>query len=1076
MQADPEQGFIPDAPSSRPEHKEELRLALAMRGGVSLAVWIGGAIAELDRLRRSADASTTDDPLRQSEVYRGLLELADYDGVAIDVLAGASAGGLNGAIYATSLVYGVDFNAMANLWLRIADIEWLLRNSTEPHPPSLMEGDDYFLAEFERELIDLLAKADEADAIDRLDLLLTTTLVHPTQSSFFDMAFKTIREPRSDGFFHFRHLGDELSSPLSDFAISEDDQARSKGAIAAKLGLAARASSSFPVAFEPAKIPGGQEFLGIFSRAEPNDSRTTSTIDGGVLDNIPVARAIRAIAAAPASGPTRRWLLYLHPSPAPAPEPSIADSNEDQPRANKLLATLWRTLRLKFDSESLIEDIAELNRHNAEALQRQQIRRTLAAPVTSAGGASALSDEAPELWAAIDATRIRQVLRDPQLAVVGHLVPIASSFDYSSWPPSTRSEFEQRLQSALRYHYSEPDRDLPLPALLDTVELLLGWAQLLGASAGPAKTILYRVRLLGEILSARWEQTWIEWAERRAGQQIDEQDLAATILLARDSSERCSDELCALLGSTETDAELHRKLASLAGADTDELAGSLAGVWAVLAEQAEVLRSLGTVDHPANTALSHADPATPNHLRELAVSMAPLHRRVLNGESAIRFLRVSGANQTPLSSWFATPPNTPETKLAGNQLVNFAAFFSARWRANDWMWGRLDAATSIVDLLADSTRWFAGRTGQQLDERRYEVLEVLRSLVDDAVWSQHRDSVSEEIGEAAGTPGVRHQLPAVKALLLHQVHGDLLARHLPWVANTDHGSMLRPPAIDHVAPAESVTQILAGEHCVGTETLASLDANRRARINMRVAMIAWKALKPGGVGGVLATLVKPLFLFAVAVVTQARRAVLAGVIGMGVLAIGRWEKPATSLFDGPLFLNGCDDCSSYFIWQRWLSIAGIVLLVLGALLIEYSSFKSFKAARTASPQISTQYWSTRLLPWAPTALLVVAIGITFTKSISVPTWTMLFAAATTILLGMQWMRFRNRAIALLLAMAPYLLFEWLGDSVAERFTGSQLSSGWWVILSFATAVALATAYVSWVDVFPRRPTPRSSVD
>jgi hypothetical protein len=29
----------------------ELRLALGMRGGVSLAVWIGGAVAEIDRLR-----------------------------------------------------------------------------------------------------------------------------------------------------------------------------------------------------------------------------------------------------------------------------------------------------------------------------------------------------------------------------------------------------------------------------------------------------------------------------------------------------------------------------------------------------------------------------------------------------------------------------------------------------------------------------------------------------------------------------------------------------------------------------------------------------------------------------------------------------------------------------------------------------------------------------------------------------------------------------------------------------------------------------------------------------------------
>jgi hypothetical protein len=33
--------------------KRELRLALGMRGGVSLAIWIGGACSEIDRVRRA---------------------------------------------------------------------------------------------------------------------------------------------------------------------------------------------------------------------------------------------------------------------------------------------------------------------------------------------------------------------------------------------------------------------------------------------------------------------------------------------------------------------------------------------------------------------------------------------------------------------------------------------------------------------------------------------------------------------------------------------------------------------------------------------------------------------------------------------------------------------------------------------------------------------------------------------------------------------------------------------------------------------------------------------------------------
>ena len=39
-------------PGAAPDSGRTLRVALAMRGGVSLAVWIGGAVAELDLLRR----------------------------------------------------------------------------------------------------------------------------------------------------------------------------------------------------------------------------------------------------------------------------------------------------------------------------------------------------------------------------------------------------------------------------------------------------------------------------------------------------------------------------------------------------------------------------------------------------------------------------------------------------------------------------------------------------------------------------------------------------------------------------------------------------------------------------------------------------------------------------------------------------------------------------------------------------------------------------------------------------------------------------------------------------------------
>lgn len=38
-------------------------------------------------------------------------------------------------------------------------------------------------------------------------------------------------------------------------------------------------------------------------------------------------------------------------------------------------------------------------------------------------------------------------------------------------------------------------------------------------------------------------------------------------------------------------------------------------------------------------------------------------------------------------------------KFAGNEVANFAAFLRSEWRENDWMWGRLDTVSTMVEIL-----------------------------------------------------------------------------------------------------------------------------------------------------------------------------------------------------------------------------------------------------------------------------------------------------------------------------------------------------------------------------------------
>ena len=90
----------------------------------------------------------------------------------------------------------------------------------------------------------------------------------------------------------------------------------------------------------------------------------------------------------------------------------------------------------------------------------------------------------------------------------------------------------------------------------------------------------------------------------------------------------------------------------------------------------------------------------------------------VSGEEVV-LVRISAAAETPLaarfSTLFAESKNLdcshrdgwvgrenflrPEVKLAGNELANFSAFLDHRWRNNDWMWGRLDAASDLIGLV-----------------------------------------------------------------------------------------------------------------------------------------------------------------------------------------------------------------------------------------------------------------------------------------------------------------------------------------------------------------------------------------
>ncbi len=128
--------------------EKELRIALVCFGGVSLAVYMHGISKEIlklvrgsaalhairDRSRRGTanyfDHVDPNDPEHDTEaVYFELLREIGHKvelRVIVDIIAGASAGGINGTMLARALSHDLPIDAQRNLWLRNADVTVLL--------------------------------------------------------------------------------------------------------------------------------------------------------------------------------------------------------------------------------------------------------------------------------------------------------------------------------------------------------------------------------------------------------------------------------------------------------------------------------------------------------------------------------------------------------------------------------------------------------------------------------------------------------------------------------------------------------------------------------------------------------------------------------------------------------------------------------------------------------------------------------------------------------------------------------------------------------------------------------------
>ncbi|MCF8382046.1 MAG: patatin-like protein [Chlorobium sp.] len=384
--------------------KSEIRFAVVMYGGVSLAIYMNGIAHELLRMvRATATGQDGVTPLipsgmldRVETVYRKIAyRLAGATNVdemlvrdaalerkfTIDVISGTSAGGINGIFLAKALATGLGMDDLKNLWIAEGDAALLINDSrsvkdtvlkVERSPQSLFNSRRMY-----QKLLEAFEKMDDARQpgsgnspsayVRELDLFVTTTdilgLILP-----IELTDSTVYERRHRNVFRFSS-SDTSQTTWNDFVKENNPM----------LAFAARSTSSFPFAFEPVMLSDidevlrrkdyGEEFLSSgdrwkrFFRGYPDKPasgcvsyRNRPFGDGGYLDNKPFSYAVETISARHSDLPVERKLLYIEPVPD---HPESDPEKNGRPNAieNSIAALLKlpRYETIRGDLEKILE-------------------------------------------------------------------------------------------------------------------------------------------------------------------------------------------------------------------------------------------------------------------------------------------------------------------------------------------------------------------------------------------------------------------------------------------------------------------------------------------------------------------------------------------------------------------------------------------------------------------------------------------------------------------------------------------------------------------------------------------------
>lgn len=721
--------------------QKELRIALVCYGGVSLAVYMHGVTKELWKLARASRAHLAGDSHTggTEAVYQRILRRIESDhGLRLrmlpDIVAGASAGGINGVFLAQAIHSGQSLEPLTDLWLERADVDvltdpdarpmwrfakfwampivwWLLKRpgnvvsqSVAPEtrtevrsklsrlirsrwfePPFSGLGFSRLLAE----ALDIMAAGPTGAPLlppgHPLDLFVTSTDFkgHP-------QILRLNSPPEAEESEHRLSIGFRGRTPA---------EGGHPLAPTLELVFAARATASFPGAFPALQLAEsralaaerGDEWpsqTAFFERIMPHHSKrgvldNVALIDGSVLVNAPFAEAMGVLRDRPAQREVDRRFVYIDPHPD-----RVGGLRRDDPRPPGFFPVIFGSLS-SIPREQPVRDnldaIAQRS-HELNELRRmvEALRPEIEAEVEQLFGLTLFFDR-PSL------RRLTGWREKAQKAAADR-----AGYTYHGYGQVKFGAIVQDLAAVI--HAAAPDVSVPGPELL--VRHLTAWLATCG---------------LDHVAAARGG------ASREAIAFFRDHDLGFRIRRIRQLARRLSEDWDDLDRAHPTAREEGREAAYTAlGHYFDrESAGFLGNDFPDIARQVyidpgrvldEIARRRGLValDGEIDDLLVKAMKPLPRELRRrmlLTYLGFPFYDTV-----TLPVLRGENMNELdPAKVDRISPDDCPSIRsggaaatLRGVEFYNFGAFFSRAYRENDYLWGRLHGAERMVDLLASA--------------------------------------------------------------------------------------------------------------------------------------------------------------------------------------------------------------------------------------------------------------------------------------------------------------------------------------------------------------------------------------